>query len=185
MEMVGFLIIFFMCFILIFLGYYVWIRKIGMYKNCTRHVIGKVVGVSNIYYAGFPIPKCEYIVNGKKYSVSGPKFESGTSGNFVKSNIDTRENLPRVIKGPYVKSPHLIEPSNESLYEGTALSRLYPIGSDVDIYYDPNKPEVSYVQRPVREGLTAGIILFSLGFGFMFSFLLIWFFLVRRWFYEC
>ena len=130
--------------------WFLFLRKIGREERCTHHTIGEVIGFSAINYAGIHIPKVKYTVNGKTYKIAGPKFRSGSmSAKYtpngpvpteVKTNITTRENLPLNLQ---IK----IRGNSFTSSWQSPLSVLYPVGSAVDVYYNPNKPKDAYVQR--------------------------------------
>lgn len=160
--------------------FYIWgIRKWKKGKRCSNHTIGIVRGASTVQYAGVRIPVVEYRVGGRTYKVSGPKFRSGSfvsvttpfaSPNAqMETNLTTRENLPlhlniRMKKNSFVN------------VEQSPLFRLYPIGSEVDVFYNPAKPKEAFVQRyegvamwlPVLLGSLA-VILTAVGFVVLFG----------------
>lgn len=139
--------------------YFIDFKKTVLKKKCTDKTNGKIIKYSRIAYNKINLPVVEYIVNGVTYKTVGPKFK-GTitkcfSASFAKSssvetNLTTRENLPDVLK---------IHIKNSSYIENPLLS-LYPIGSDVEVYYNPNKPRMSYVQRVVKPYWLLKILLF-------------------------
>lgn len=127
------------------------------------HVIGKVIGGGHISYGNNYIPRCAYEVDGKRYELDGPLFESGTYAPGLKCNCTSRENLPKTFRGPAIADRLVDTTGADSWYKASALYPLYPIGSDVDIYYDPQNPSHAYVQRPVRKGVIAHMM--TLGWG--------------------
>ncbi len=60
----------------------------------------------------------------------------------LETNITSKENLPDVLK---VK----VHRNSIASITHSPLMDLYPVGTQVDIYYNPEKPKVSYVQRYV------------------------------------
>lgn len=148
----------------IFWGVYVLIFDIAMFmvaylvgwksmhkkERCNKKTEGTVIGYSNILYNGVSLPVVEYTVNGKNYKVVGPKFKAGIKKSIStpfsnpkanqKTNLNTREDLPDVLK------INTIENSFVSI-RTTPLKELYPIGSKANVYYDEEKPKVSYVER--------------------------------------
>lgn len=120
-------------------------------KFCTEHVEGTVVGGGHINYGNNFVPRCSYAVDGVTYEVDGPLFESGTTLPGMPCNCTSRANLPTKFKGPQIAEPPLNMQSNDSWYQESALYPLYPVGSPVDIYYEPGNPKHAYVQRPVRK----------------------------------
>lgn len=128
------------------------LKKINLKKRCTQHVVGQVVRYSSIQYGGNHIPLVKYRVEGREYKVAGPKFKWGRTKTVstpfvdphsaIESNLNTREDLPDVLKVTIHKN------SMVSVTESPLL-KLYPVGSSVDVYYNPKKPKDAYVQRPI------------------------------------
>lgn len=135
------------------------------YNSCTEHVLGTVESASSINYAGHHIPLCSYEVRGASYKVAGPLFWWGNARPRGSSNLTDREHLPMWLSASTISypsgeenmSPHELQ-GNDIFYRYSALAQLYPLGSEVDIWYDPNKPERAYVQRPCRKGVLLSII---------------------------
>lgn len=135
------------------------IRKMKKDKRCSNYITGRVTGVSVAKYAGLHIPLVEYSVNGKLYKVAGPKFRSGSvvsvSTPFasptaqIETNLTTKENLPLHLKVKMKKNSFVS-------VEQSPLFQLYPIGSEVDVFYNPKKPKESFVQR--NEGVSIWIL---------------------------
>lgn len=150
--------------------YFMGIRNISKEKRCSEKTVGKVIRYSIIYYNDVRLPVVEYFVGEHKYTVVGPKFK-GIIKKFVhnpfngkkremSNNLTTRENLPDVLR---------VSCYNNSVYnyEVSPLVPLYPIGSEVVVYYNPNKPKDAFVQRYVSLpwGLTFAMpLLFGVGF---------------------
>lgn len=147
-------------------------RDLG--RLCTEHVKGRVVGASPIAYFDHHIPRCEFEAEGRTWHVSGPKFANSVVGSGVKSNLTTREELPDVLRAPMliVDRPGAnlenFVVTNEVLYEASPISKLYPIGSEVDVRYAPGNPKLAYVQRPVDSTKLPRTILRVLGICFLF-----------------
>lgn len=126
------------------------IRKWKKGDRCGVRTMGKVIGSSAIHYGGIPIPLVEYVVDGKVYKVAGPKFRSGVAVRIstpfgspeaqVETNLTTRENLPLRLK---------VKMQRNSFVSGyqSPLFQLYPLGSAVDVFYNPKKPKEAFVQR--------------------------------------
>ena len=151
--------------------------------RCTAVVRGTVDDVSAINYDRHHVPLCVYEVDGVTYEIAGPLFEDVRTTPETRSNLRTRDALPARLEAPAI-DPELSEydtSSNTERYMYSALRTLYPLGSEVDIHYDPADPTCAYVQRPVREGwqfvfmlrIVAGVCLlynlFYLVFYFVFQ----------------
>lgn len=146
--------------------FYIWgIRKLKRGRRCSNHTIGIVRGTSAVQYAGVRIPVVEYKVNGRIYKVSGPKFRSSSfvsvttpfasSTGQMETNLTTRENLPLHLKVRMKKNSFVS-------VEQSPLFRLYPIGSEADVYYNPAKPKEAFVQRYEGASMWLMVLLGSL-----------------------
>lgn len=128
---------------------YGW-RGMRKVKRCTAKTTGKVVRFSLVSYNGYSLPVVHYAVDGKPYKVVGPNFKAGVTKivsaplndvvSEVTSNIDDAENLPDVLMTKVVKN-------NNASITMTPLRELFPIGKEVDVYYNPKKPKDAYVIR--------------------------------------
>lgn len=140
-------------------AYFFGLKKLRLSKNCSSHTEGRVVRYSSINYSGIHIPLVEYTVDNKTYKIAGPRFlgavvktVSTPFGNPItpfESNLTTRENLPKKLQVKMYKN---------SFASGTLspLSKLYPIDSKVDVYYNQRKPKEAFVQR--HEGINKWIV---------------------------
>lgn len=146
----------------------VHIRK-GWQKNsrCVMHITGTVTGGGLINYGGHVVPRCEYTVNGQTFHVDGPLFKSGTVAPGLACNCVDRQNLPDYFKGPSIARVNSGMCSNDELYGMSALRTLYPVGSPVDIYYNPENPAEAYVQRPVKSNSTVVAVLGLMGIFYL------------------
>lgn len=131
---------------LLIVAYALGWRSMRKPSRCTEKTTGTVIRYSAVQYNYFSLPVVQYAVDGVDYTVVGPKFKAGVKvkGSVFnrcewRTNLHTREDLPDVIKSipvlPGDTAPIV------SLYD------LYPVDSTVEVFYDPNKPKVSYVQR--------------------------------------
>jgi hypothetical protein len=117
------------------------------------------------------------VVGGKSYEVDGPLFESGTFAPGMRCNCTSREDLPAKFRGPALADRLVDLEDNDSWYRQSALYPLYPVGSAVDVYYDPSDPSDAYVQRPVRKGVVAHTMTLIWGVGLVLmgvAYIIIW-----------
>ena len=124
-------------------------------KKCTEKTEGKIIRYSNVLYNDVSLPVVEYTVDGNQYKVVGPRFLSSVSKtvatplNSVVSEVklegfDNGE-IPQVLRYQ-VRRNSFISVTKSPLME------RFPIGGKVTVYYDPNKPKLSYVERPLKPG---------------------------------
>lgn len=138
--------------VLCVLYYFRVYRKKGLKNRCSDMTFGEVVRYSHIAYNDIHLPVVHYKIDGQIYEVVGPKFSgvmsttvttpfTNTKTNF-ESNFTDRDHLPQVIKIKYHKNSVI------SVTE-SPLKELYPIGAkDVKVFYNPDKPHESFVERP-------------------------------------
>lgn len=140
-----------------------------------EHVRGQVIGVSDINYAGHRTARCAYVVDGVQHVVDGPLFMWGSASSGIsESNLTYREDLPLTLRVPAIATDQLaVADTDERAYERSAIAKLYPIGSDVDIWYDLEDPDRAFVERPcprhVLETImcAGGFVAALLGLGLM------------------
>ena len=124
-------------------------------KKCTEKTEGKIIRYSNVLYNDVSLPVVEYTVDGNQYKVVGPRFLSSVSKtvatplNSVVSEVklegfDNGE-IPQVLRYQ-VRRNSFISVTKSPLME------RFPIGGKVTVYYDPNKPKLPYVERPLKPG---------------------------------
>ena len=124
-------------------------------KKCTEKTEGKIIRYSNVLYNGISLPVVEYTVAGNQYKVVGPRFLSSLSKtvatplNSVVSEVKLEDfdngEIPQVLRYQ-VRRNSFISVTKSPLME------RFPIGGKVTVYYNPNKPKLSYVERPLKPG---------------------------------
>lgn len=158
--------------------YFLYYRKKHYTELCSVKTTGTVVRYSAVRYNDISLPVVEYTANGRTYTVVGPKFSATVTKSFsspfhraktdITSNLTTREDLPSVLK------LNLRQNSLAGLTESPLLE-LYPIGSEVDVFYNPVKPKMAYVQRFARPQKVLYTIVLLLGLTFLAAALFIFF----------
>lgn len=128
---------------------YGW-RGMHKEKRCTAKTTGRVVRYSLAQYNGYSLPVVRYAVDGKPYKVVGPNFKAGVKTyvstpfndviSEVSSNLKDDEELPDVLVTKVKKN------SFASVTKTPVLD-LFPVGKEVDVYYNPKKPKDAYVIR--------------------------------------
>lgn len=160
--------IFFRLFILVFsitmfiVWYFVYFKRKNKEKRCSEKMIGKVIRYSMANYNNVHLPVVEYYVNSKRYTVVGPRFKLITHKkvrnsfynreSVINSNLTNKDELPDSLKYEYY-SNGIVSIQKLPLYD------LYPINSEVTVYYNPLKPKESYVQRYIKPSKFLNFIL--------------------------
>ena len=145
--------------------FFLYYRKKHYTELCSVKTTGTVVRYNDIR-----LPVVEYTANGRTYTVVGPKFSATVTKSFsspfhraktdITSNLTTREDLPDELKLNLRKS------SLAGLTESPLLE-LYPIGSQADVFYNPRKPKMAYVQRFPRPQKVLYTLILLLGITFL------------------
>jgi len=152
----------------ILIWYFLAYKKRDMKKKCISTTNGKVVGYSKVTYNHIKLPVVEYTVDGKNYNVIGPKFKGVVIKSFAmpfyKGNDDIDSNITTIEQLPEVLQINLKDNALNNIEN--PLIKLYPVGSEVTIFYNPSNPKMSYVQRYIDIGWAYNLILF-LGIVFL------------------
>ena len=93
--------------------------------------------------SGIHLPVVHYIVNGKEYKVVGPEYKAykiiAKSSPCGKNEMEYKEEN-QILKINRTSN------SFAGVYNNP-IEELYPINSEIDVYYDPSNPKLSYVLR--------------------------------------
>lgn len=134
---------------LILLAFILFYKYLIQEKRCTSKTKGVIKKYTICSYGGtnggVHLPVVYYYINDKEYKVVGPKFRSYititintpiTSNTNIEYKIDEKQRL-------------IIKKHNNSIVSinKNPLEEIYPIGKEIDVYYDPNNPKLSYVLR--------------------------------------
>ena len=127
-----------------------------MVKQCTLTTKGKVIKYTLWNNNGVHFPIVEYIVNDTKYNQRlkyGWIVNKSSSFNKVKTEVEND-----------VKEGNLV--INSNAYISTdALKEHFPVGTELDVFYNPQNPDKSYVMRFVKN--PAVKVLFFIGLSFI------------------
>lgn len=147
---------------MLIIWYFTYFKKRNKEKRCLEKTTGIVIRYSNTRYNGIRLPVVQYIVDNKKYKVVGPKFRwivvkkinnpLNNSKNEIISNLTTKKSLPEILKISLYNN-QIINFKRLSIYE------LYPVNSEVEVYYNPSKPKESYVERNIKPSKLLNLIL--------------------------
>ena len=127
-----------------------------MVKQCTLTTKGKVIKYTLWNNNGVHFPIVEYIVNDIKYNQRlkyGWIVNKSSSFNKIKTEVEND-----------VKGENLVINSNTHIYTN-ALKEHFPIGTELDVFYNPQNPNKSYVMRFVEN--PAVKVLFLIGLLFI------------------
>lgn len=149
------------------------LREQALIRNCIGTTTGKVVKYrrGSGGGTGWVSPLVEFEVDGKKYHayrhykgvvrpvVSKPMIDPAT-GKYLPFYIDEKERFHMLIYRldvmPYPES-----------YERKTVGEIWPIGSEMVVVYNPNKPKQAFVEKVVSLSKIAGICLLCCGLGYI------------------
>ena len=135
--------------VLLLLAFTVGYRYLVIEQRCTCRTNGTVTGYSAVSYGGegsaVHLPVARYTVEGQEYRVTGPRYRG-----YVTRTVSTpfAENTCRC----YEKNGVLhIERSRNSIIgvSRNPMAEQYPVGTVLPVWFDPQKPQRSYVLRCV------------------------------------
>ena len=112
-----------------------------MVEQCNQKTKGKVIKYTLLDHNGVNLPIVEYIVNNVKYNQKlkyGWIINKSSSFNKVKTKVENN-----------VKEENLVVNSNAHIYTN-ALKEHFPVGTELDVFYNPKNPNKSYVMRFVK-----------------------------------
>jgi hypothetical protein len=112
-----------------------------MIKQCNQITKGKVIKYTLWNNNGVNFPIVEYIVDNIKYNQRlkyGWIVNKSSSFNSVKTEV-----------GNDVKEDNLVINSNAHI-STNALKEHFPVGTELDVFYNPQNPNKSYVMRFVK-----------------------------------
>lgn len=116
-------------------------------KRCTS----KVKGIIKKYTlatrggegSGIHLPIVFYIVNGKEYKVVGPEYKAYI---IMNKNSSISKNEIEYTEEKQILKINRTSNSFVGIYRNP-IEKLYPLNSEIDVYYDPSNPKISYVLR--------------------------------------
>ena len=127
-----------------------------MVEQCTVMTKGRVIKYTLWNNNGVHFPIIEYVVNGTEYN---QRLKYGwvvkKSSSFNKINTEVEND---------VKDRNLVIKSNAYIATN-ALKEHFPIGTELDVFYNPRNPAKSYVMRFVKN--PAAKVLFFIGLAFV------------------
>lgn len=133
--------------VLFVLAFKLFYKYLIQEKRCTSKVKGTIKkytlasrGGEN---SGVHLPIVFYNVNDKEYKVIGPEYKAYKI--ITKSSPLNSNNLEYKEENQVLTINRTIN-SFAGLYKNP-IESLYPIDSNVDVYYDPKNPKLSYVLR--------------------------------------
>ena len=114
---------------------YLYLKELNRKKRSTDSIKGSVVGYR--YYTDAIAPIVEYVVNGKAFRRS-LEYEWVTTVSLPWKSSKATSN-------PDLLAKRLVIYTNSSV--PYAAKDFFPLGSTLTVWYNPNNPKESYVER--------------------------------------
>ena len=133
--------------VLFLLAFTLFYKYLIQEKRCTNRTTGIVKKYTLLSHggdkSGIHLPVVFYNVNGKEYKVAGPEYR------YYKVRVISSPMAENSVEYHEENQVFTIDRTANSFVRvyGNPMAKLYPLDSEVDVYYDPEKPELSYVQR--------------------------------------
>ncbi len=134
-------------FVLLFLAYKLFYKYLVQEKRCTA----KTKGIVKKYTlserggegSGIHLPIVYYEVDNQQYKVVGPQYKKYII--TTKENILSKNSLNYTVD----KDTLIIHKNINSLIgiHRNPMRELFPLESEIDVFYDPTHPKLSYVLR--------------------------------------
>lgn len=133
--------------VLLFISFMFFYKYLIQEKRCTSKVKGIIkkytLASRGSENSGIHLPIVYYNVDGKEYKVVGPEYKSyitkSTTNPINKNEMKYKEDN-QVLKINRTSNSFV------GIYKNP-IEELYPINREIDVYYDPNNPKLSYVLR--------------------------------------
>ena len=129
--------------VLFFLSFKLYYRYLVQKKRCTEKVKGTVKRYSFLNRNGIYLPIVSYSVGGKNYKVTGPEYKAYK---IISKSTPFSENETGISEKNQVLT--INRASNYFVgFHRNPIEKLYPKNSEIEVYYDPENPKLSYVLR--------------------------------------
>lgn len=140
-NLLFFVIFIFVGIILLILSLIFKMQDKKMVKQCNQITKGKVIKYTLWNNNGVHFPIVEYIINNVKYN-QRLKYawiiSKSSSFNRVKTEVEND-----------VQKDNLVINRNAHIYTNP-LEEQFPVGTELDVFYNPKNPNKSYVMRFVK-----------------------------------
>ena len=144
--------------VLFVLAYKLSYKYLIQEKRCSSNVKGIVKKYTFASRGnGIFLPVVFYNVNGKEYKVVGPEYKlykTVTKKSSVSKNEMDFEEKDQIFTIKRTVNAY------GSIYRNP-MKELYPLSSEVDVYYDPSNPKLAYVLRYCDKKWTFYALFFS------------------------
>ena len=131
-------------FLIAFLLFY---KYLVQEKRCTSKVKGVIKKYTLASRGGenssIHLPVVYYVVNGKEYKVVGPEYKAYKT--ITKTSLSNKNDMEYEENNQVLKINRTVNSVFSTF--SNPIEELYPINSEIDVYYDSNNPKLAYVLR--------------------------------------
>ena len=130
--------------VLLFISFKLFYPYLIQEKRCIAKTKGVVKNYAVNSKDGYFSPKVYYTVDNKEYKAIGPRYRFIIKKSGFSPVLENDMWFHETEKQDFV----IYRQSNSLItINENPMAILYPKGSEIDIYYDPNNPKLSYVLR--------------------------------------
>ena len=149
--------------ILLLLAFKLFYKYLIQETRCTVKTKGIIkkytLGTRGGEHSGIHLPIVYYKVNDKEYKVIGPEYKSYTVKTAESPMTLENQSSFEEKDGQKLIITHQVN-SSIGVFKNPMLE-LYPINSEIDVYYDPKNPKLAYVLRYCNRKIWFWLMLFS------------------------
>lgn len=130
--------------VLLILSFKLFYKYMIQEKRCTAKIMGTIKRYTLMTYgSGVHLPVVFYVVNGKEYKVVGPEYSVYIT--MEKSSPFSKNEMEYKTRNQTLK----VNRSSNSFVGAyrNPIEQLYPLNSEIEVYYDPKNPKLAYVLR--------------------------------------
>ncbi len=132
---------------LILVSFKLFYKYLIQEKKCTCKTTGVVRRYTVVSYGGqntgVHLPVVFYTINGKEYKVVGPEYKMYKS---ITIRTPFSQKTATYTEKDQVLTITQTSNSNAFIHRNP-LEQSYPIGTVIDVYYDPQNPKLAYVLK--------------------------------------
>lgn len=142
--------------VFIIIGLSLKISTTNKLERCTRKTVGEVSGFDARVKSGY-YPLVQYEVNGDVYKgrLIYQSFSQVKSPHYKGSEMTSDK---------FAQTLHI---RRNSLFSTNPLRNVFPIGSPLDVYYNPENPQENYVQRKPKSLMPAIFLITGISTAFI------------------
>ena len=133
--------------VLVVLAFLIGYKYLVQESRCTARIRGTVIRYTRAYYggedSGVHLPVVSYAVDGEEYTVTGPKYKAYVT--HTRRSPLTENRMEFEEKGQVFRVYNYINSVAGRYYN--PMEELYPLHSQLEVYYDPDHPKCAYVLR--------------------------------------